>query len=85
LQTKTKYAEQQAYILRRKLEWDAELSPIQIQQEAEALETEIRVMVFNVTFNNISGISWRSVALVEETLGPGETICIFKLEYRRRK
>ena len=42
--TKTKYAEQQADILRRKLELDAELSLIQIKQEAEALETEIRVM-----------------------------------------
>jgi len=28
-------------------------------------------MVFNVTFNNISVISWRSVLLVEETGGPG--------------
>jgi hypothetical protein len=28
--------------------------------------------VFNVTFNNISGISWRSVLLVEETGVPGE-------------
>jgi hypothetical protein len=37
--TKTKYAEQQADILRRKLELDAELSLIQIKQEAE-----IRVM-----------------------------------------
>jgi hypothetical protein len=27
----------------------------------------IEVMVFNVTFNNISVISWRSVLLVEET------------------
>jgi hypothetical protein len=27
----------------------------------------IRVMVFNATFNNISGISWMSVILVEET------------------
>ena len=32
----------------------------------------IRVMVFNVTFNNISVISWRSVLLVEETGVPGE-------------
>jgi hypothetical protein len=31
----------------------------------------VRVMVFNVTFNNISVISWRSVLLVEET-GDGE-------------
>jgi len=29
-------------------------------------------MVFNVTFNNISAISWWSVLLVEETGGPGE-------------
>jgi hypothetical protein len=29
--------------------------------------------VFNVTFNNISVISWRSVLLVEETGVPGET------------
>jgi len=30
------------------------------------------LMVVNVTFNNISAISWRSVLLVEETGGPGE-------------
>jgi hypothetical protein len=29
-------------------------------------------MVFNVTFNNISVISWRSGLLVEETGVPGE-------------
>jgi len=29
-------------------------------------------MVLNVTFNNISVISWRSVLLVEETGIPGE-------------
>ncbi len=29
-------------------------------------------MVFNVTFNNISVISWRSVLLVEETGLPGD-------------
>jgi hypothetical protein len=29
-------------------------------------------MVFNVTFNNISVISWRSVLLVEETRVPGK-------------
>jgi hypothetical protein len=29
-------------------------------------------MVFNATFNNILVISWRSVLLVEETVGPGE-------------
>jgi hypothetical protein len=32
----------------------------------------IRVMVFNVTFNNIFVISWGSVLLVEETGVPGE-------------
>jgi hypothetical protein len=30
------------------------------------------LMVFNVTFNNISVISWRSVLLMEETGVPGE-------------
>jgi hypothetical protein len=30
------------------------------------------LMVLNATFNNISGISWRSVLLMEETGGPGE-------------
>ena len=29
-------------------------------------------VVFNVTFNNISVLSWRSVLLVEETRGPRE-------------
>ena len=29
-------------------------------------------MVFNITFNNISAISWRSALLVEETGVPGE-------------
>jgi hypothetical protein len=32
----------------------------------------VRVMVFNTTFNNISAISWRSVLLVEETGVPVE-------------
>ena len=32
----------------------------------------VMIMVFNVTFNNISGISWRSVLSVKETEGPGE-------------
>jgi hypothetical protein len=31
-----------------------------------------RDMVFNVTFNNISVISWRSVLMAEETSVPGE-------------
>ena len=30
------------------------------------------LMVFNVTFNNMSVISWRAVLLVEETGVPGE-------------
>ena len=33
----------------------------------------LRVMVFNVTSNNISVISWSSVLLVEETGEPGES------------
>jgi hypothetical protein len=33
---------------------------------------EVRVVVFNATFNNISVISWRSVLLVEETGVTGE-------------
>ena len=32
----------------------------------------VNVMVFNVTFNNISVISWRSVLLVEEAGVPRE-------------
>jgi hypothetical protein len=32
----------------------------------------VRFMVFNVTFSNISAISWQSVLLVEETGVPGE-------------
>ena len=32
----------------------------------------VRVIAFNVTFNNISNISLRSVLLVEETRVPGE-------------
>ena len=33
---------------------------------------EIRVMVLNATFNNISVILWQSVLLLEETGVPGE-------------
>jgi len=32
----------------------------------------VMVMVFNVTFNNISAISWLSVLFVKETRVPGE-------------
>ena len=35
---------------------------------------EVRVNVFNATFNNISAISWRSVLLVKETGVPGKNI-----------
>ena len=34
--------------------------------------TMYRVRMFNVTFNNTSVISWRSVLLVKETGVPGE-------------
>jgi hypothetical protein len=40
----------------------------------------VNVMVFNVTFNNISVISWRSVLLLEETGVPG-VLSIFSLYY----
>jgi hypothetical protein len=32
----------------------------------------LKVMVFNITFSNISVISWQSVLLVNETGVPGE-------------
>ena len=32
----------------------------------------VYLVVFNATFNNSSAISWRSVLLMEETVGPGE-------------
>ena len=34
--------------------------------------TWVRVMMYNITFNNISAISWWSVLLVEETGVPRE-------------
>jgi hypothetical protein len=43
-----------------------------IQLEIESL-LRVRAMVFNVTFNNISLILWKSVLLVEEAGVPGET------------
>ena len=36
------------------------------------LAIQVRVMVFNATFNNISVLSWRSVLLVGETGVSGE-------------
>jgi hypothetical protein len=33
----------------------------------------VRVIVFNITFNNISAISWWSVLLVEDTRVPEKT------------
>ena len=37
------------------------------------VKVKVSVMVFNVTINNISVISWRSVLLVEETDYPEKT------------
>jgi hypothetical protein len=37
-----------------------------------AISLFVCLMVFNAAFNNISVISWQSVLLVEETVGPGE-------------
>ena len=36
------------------------------------IEFEIRILVFNATFSNISDISWRPVLVVEEAEVPGE-------------
>ena len=38
-----------------------------IESEGENILLRVRVMMFNVTFNNISVISWRSILLVDET------------------
>jgi len=38
----------------------------------EGIDTACRLMVFNATFNNISGILWWSVLLVAETEVHGE-------------
>jgi hypothetical protein len=38
------------------------------------LTFRVMVMVFNAIFNNIAGISWSSVLLVEETESPEKTI-----------
>ena len=42
-----------------------------IEACAARSQTELWVMVFNATFNNISAISWRSILLLEETGVPG--------------
>jgi hypothetical protein len=36
------------------------------------IDTRVRVMVVNATFNNISVILWQTVLLVAETEVPGE-------------
>ena len=41
-------------------------------EELFSLLQEVRVLVFNATFNNISVIPWRSVLLVEEIEVTGE-------------
>jgi hypothetical protein len=38
-----------------------------ISKKFDGKGSEVRIVVFNTTFNNISVISWRSVLLVEET------------------
>ena len=42
-----------------------------IWRKVDAL-VRVKFMMLNVTFNNISSISWLSVLLVEETRVPGE-------------
>ena len=49
---------------------------IAVWQILMSISNEVRVMVFNATFNNISVISRRSVLLVEETRVPGENHCL---------
>ena len=46
----------------------------------------VRVMVFNVTFNNISVVSWQSVLLVEETGENHESVTdkLYHMLYRVR-
>ena len=44
--------------------------PIFDQISACRMYVRLRFMVLNVTFNNISAMSWRSVLLVEETRVP---------------
>jgi hypothetical protein len=39
-----------------------------------SVEVNVRVVVFNATFNNISVILWRSVLLEEETEIPEENL-----------
>jgi hypothetical protein len=39
------------------------------------MQTRVRVMVFNATFNNISVISWWSVLFVKETKSTNKTDC----------
>jgi hypothetical protein len=41
--------------------------PISISIHVDGKIRGVRVMVFNIIFNDISAISWQSVLLVEET------------------
>ena len=43
-----------------------------ITKKKPTLKWRVRFIVFNVTFNNMAVISWRSILLVEETGVPGE-------------
>ena len=76
------------------------LIPNQIQLDHNQLETPhisiiyqviiitmlfVCLMVFNVTFSNMSVISWRSILLVEETEGPGENHQFVCKENEREK
>ena len=57
------------------IDLDFALSAIDLYRSSICLQDKIqgvRFMVFNVTFNNISVISWMSVLLVEETGIHGE-------------
>ena len=48
------------------------LLKVKINTKDVSLNSSVRHIVLNATFNNVSVISWRSVLLVEETGVPGE-------------
>jgi hypothetical protein len=61
-------------IFQKKVQTDNCVTQATVKEALDILRGAVmycRVMVFNVTFNNISAISWWSVLLVEETRVPG--------------
>jgi hypothetical protein len=68
------------YTFKRKIQWSDMLHVWDTSNQYESFLRwcssipcfEFRFVVFNVTFNNLSVVSWRSVLLVEETGVPRE-------------